>query len=110
MALDEPAGPKKLESSVRIMSAAEPASANSSADGDQRPDCKVCPSPSGVVLLLGGGKLIVAAPAGGGSTTVSEFFGAESGGSPALKLIVAAPTSLTVNSRPHDGQLFGISS
>jgi hypothetical protein len=62
-----------------------------------------------VVLLPAGGRLIVAAPVEGGSTTVSEFFGGESGGLLIVRLIVAAPTSLTVNSRPQAGQFGGAS-
>jgi hypothetical protein len=61
-------------------------------------------------LLLGGGRLTVAEPADGGATTVRAFFGVESSGTSALKSSVAAPTSLTVNSRLQDGHLFGISS
>src|SRR5262245_4696490 len=98
----EAALPRKLESIVFSKSGEDAASASSSAEGDQRPDCRVRLVPSTTELPSSRGCSSEPGPL---STTVGALRGGISPDSKAPKSIVAAPISLTVNSRPHDGHL-----
>src|SRR5262245_54851204 len=98
----EPALPRKLESIVFSKSGDDAASASSSAEGFQRPDCRVLLVPSTTELPSSGGS---SSEPGRFSTTVGALFGGDSPDSKAPNSIVAAPKSLTVNSRPQDGHL-----
>src|SRR5438552_14835781 len=101
----EAALPKKLESIVFSTSGDEAASASSSAEGVQRPDCSVMLEPSTTELPGASDGGIREPPPR--SITVGALRGGPSSDWREPKSIVAAPISLTVNSRPQDGQLGG---